>query len=657
MCRNKSIVRIILLTVLFLAAGLCGISPVLAQDAPFSMDGYVYDSYGKPVPDVTVSFSGGFGTAITNSDGFYSKSGLSGQVFIKPQKDGWEFNDTSLWGLSDQHYSNINFEGYSTIQTPPKPQLPATYDISGKVTTQTGQGVSDVTLYILEGHTAVTDNPETIDSMYTPARTDSNGNWSKSGLSGSVTVIPRKPGWSFASPYMLAGSQSSVMNFVATEVTSAPQNTSETTGNSVIKVQLDGRMLAFDQPPLIVDGRTLVPFRSVFEAMGANVKYIADTKTVIANKTVTTITLKIGSTKAQVDDRTVELDVAARVENGRTMVPLRFVGEAMGYEVVWDGDAKTIKINTAPKTGTVTPTEFKPEDIIYREYKWTYDNGNWTWNFGVAKIQYDYYKSLKRLNTDDYSLYATSPYDDKFISGFINSVRSTKAQYNFSDAQMIDYIVAFVQSLPYVPDDVSTGFDEYPKYPVETLVENGGDCEDTSILMVTLLRELGYDAVLLGLPGHMAVGVRGDDNLPGSYYDYNGAKYFYLETTGEGWGIGDIPSAHKNQSATLFFIDPKPVISHTWKTYSNDGPKMRVIIDNKGTGTAKNCEVYVAFDAGNNMVYNPQTYSSFNLGAQESYVCVFKLDYPHNVHTRFIVRIISGGYLLSESYSDWFDLK
>jgi hypothetical protein len=656
----KNIVRTLLLAVLFLTAIFSSISPVLAQDAPFSVDGYVYDTHGQPVADVIVTFSGGFGTAQTNANGFYTKSGLSGRVFIEPQKDGWEFNSTSLWGLPGQHYANVNFDGFTTRQTPQTPQtpqLPLTYALSGRVTTQTGQGVPDVTIYILEGHTAVTDMPETAGSKYPPTRTDSNGNWSLSGLSGSVTIIPRKLSWTFVSPYMLAGNDSSMMNFVATEVTAAPGSPPATTGNSVIQVHLDGKTLEFDQPPLIVDGRTLVPFRSIFEALGASVKYIADTKTVIANKTVTTITLKIGSTKTQVDDRTVELDVTARVVNGRTMVPLRFVGEAMGSEVTWNGATRTISINTAKKTGFDVPTEFKPEDIIYREFKWRYNNANWTWNFGAAKVQYEYYKSLKRLNTDDYSLYATSPYDDNFISGFINSVKATKAQYNFSDRQLIDYLVAFVQSLPYVPDDVSTGFDEYPKYPVETLIENGGDCEDTSILMVTLLRELGYGAVLLGLPGHMAVGVKGSDNLPGSYYTYEGSKYFYLETTGEGWTIGDIPPAHKNQSATLYFINPKPLISHTWKSYTNDGPKMRVTINNDGTGTAYNCEVYVAFDAGNNMVYNPQTFKYFNLTAQENYVCVFHLDYPRNVHTRFIVRIISGGVLMIESHSEWFDLK
>ena len=76
------------------------------------------------------------------------------------------------------------------------------------------------------------------------------------------------------------------------------------------------------------------------------------------------------------------------------------------------------------------------------------------------------------------------------------------------------------------------------------LSDRGGDCEDTSILVAALLDRMGYDVALLLLEdaSHMAIGV----SIPGThgaYYEYDSTKYFYLETTGEDWRIGQIPAS------------------------------------------------------------------------------------------------------------------
>ena len=68
----------------------------------------------------------------------------------------------------------------------------------------------------------------------------------------------------------------------------------------------------------------------------------------------------------------------------------------------------------------------------------------------------------------------------------------------------IPYIaMAFVQSLPYVSDSVSSGYDEYPRFPFETLYHGGGDCEDSSILLASILYDMGYGVALIELPGHI----------------------------------------------------------------------------------------------------------------------------------------------------------
>lgn len=108
------------------------------------------------------------------------------------------------------------------------------------------------------------------------------------------------------------------------------------------------------------------------------------------------------------------------------------------------------------------------------------------------------------------------------------------------------FVIDYIQALPYVPDDVSTGFDDYTKFIAETISEGGGDCEDTAVLMASVLQSepFGYDTVLLQPPGHMAVGIYGKD-LPGGHVTYDGREYYYIETTGEGWGVGDIPEQYQ----------------------------------------------------------------------------------------------------------------
>lgn len=111
-----------------------------------------------------------------------------------------------------------------------------------------------------------------------------------------------------------------------------------------VKVYLDGNMLVFDQPPIIEDGRTLVPLRAVFEALGADVDWDGDTRTVTAQKEQLKIELQIGSKVAYVNNQPVELDVPGRIVNDRTLVPLRFVSEALGARVDWDGSASIVRI-------------------------------------------------------------------------------------------------------------------------------------------------------------------------------------------------------------------------------------------------------------------------------------------------------------------------
>lgn len=114
-----------------------------------------------------------------------------------------------------------------------------------------------------------------------------------------------------------------------------------------INVVVNGNAIDFtgNQEPVIQDSRVLVPFRAVFEEMGATVNWDADTKLCEADYNSASVGIKIGETTVTLDDgATVESDVPAQIINGRTMVPLRILSESIGAKVDWDGNTKTVTI-------------------------------------------------------------------------------------------------------------------------------------------------------------------------------------------------------------------------------------------------------------------------------------------------------------------------
>ncbi|MBO4898116.1 MAG: right-handed parallel beta-helix repeat-containing protein [Clostridia bacterium] len=114
-----------------------------------------------------------------------------------------------------------------------------------------------------------------------------------------------------------------------------------------IKVYLDNKELSFDVAPIIVDDRVLVPMRVIFEALGAEVTWEGETKTAIAYdpETERVLAITIGSNiMLDGDGNKIILDVPARIESGRTLLPLRAVSEAFGCLVEWDGLEREVDI-------------------------------------------------------------------------------------------------------------------------------------------------------------------------------------------------------------------------------------------------------------------------------------------------------------------------
>lgn len=118
-----------------------------------------------------------------------------------------------------------------------------------------------------------------------------------------------------------------------------------------ISVLIDGVKLYTPQAPVMIQGRVMLPMRSIFEALDASVKWNQKTKTVTATKDGTTVILKINSKTATINNKTVALDVPAKNLKGNTMVPVRFVSEALGQKIGWNSKTKTVTVKTTNNSG------------------------------------------------------------------------------------------------------------------------------------------------------------------------------------------------------------------------------------------------------------------------------------------------------------------
>lgn len=126
-------------------------------------------------------------------------------------------------------------------------------------------------------------------------------------------------------------------------------------------VEINGIKLIMDEPPTLVNGRTLVPLRAIFEALNVTPQWDQSTKTVTAKTDKVDMKLKIGSTNAVVNGQNITLDVPGTLVNGRTMVPARFIAETLGAQVDWDASTKTVKIVSADAQVPASPSQSKPD--------------------------------------------------------------------------------------------------------------------------------------------------------------------------------------------------------------------------------------------------------------------------------------------------------
>lgn len=121
-----------------------------------------------------------------------------------------------------------------------------------------------------------------------------------------------------------------------------------------IKVKIDNEYIIFDVAPIMRNDRVLVPLRKIFEKLGAEVSWEESSQTITAVKENITIKLKIDDNFAYIGEQKVELSQPPVLYNSRTMVPIRFVSEALNADVDWDGTTETVFIKTVKKEKMVS---------------------------------------------------------------------------------------------------------------------------------------------------------------------------------------------------------------------------------------------------------------------------------------------------------------
>ena len=218
-------------------------------------------------------------------------------------------------------------------------------------------------------------------------------------------------------------------------------------------------------------------------------------------------------------------------------------------------------------TGTITLVSAKPgqkeqqipfnaQQEVVKQFRWVFPiqlqpeqrfaPTRYSLKLSISQKRYDQCRRQMARNLSPYHFDSYVMPSTPEIQNLAQKLMRLSQPQNFMAYELLCFTLAFVQQGINYAHDVSpqTGeIVEYPKYPIETLTEQTGDCEDQAILMASLLKNMGFDVALLILPTHVALGVSGFTGLKGvTLVDpTSGKQYYYTETTVHGWLPGQIP--------------------------------------------------------------------------------------------------------------------
>jgi len=263
------------------------------------------------------------------------------------------------------------------------------------------------------------------------------------------------------------------------------------------------------------------------------------------------------------DVASLEKQVAELEENVSLLVQGQ-ESESQEYIDDLEEQVSSLQSQVSSQNATIVTLETRIEDIVEfnlpQHYQWRFDGYDRSMNLSIPYgLYWEYRDKTRPTEWEDWAQMCRDPGDDAYISQMADEFLSTASSEDFTDAETVNYVVTFVHKMLNTEETITAPWDEHPKYPIETLVDLGGDSEDTSILTAAILHEMGYDVSLIFFEDlkHVIVGVGPGEGIFGTYYESHGTRYFSLETTGDGWKVGEKPT----------ILDPEQVHEYPLKYY------------------------------------------------------------------------------------------
>ncbi|ACV61093.1 copper amine oxidase domain protein [Desulfofarcimen acetoxidans DSM 771] len=372
---------------------------------------------------------------------------------------------------------------------------------------------------------------------------------------------------------------------------------------------IDQQVNYMDVSPYIKDNRTYLPVRFAAIAAGVsndNIMWNDEAQTVVIVKGNQVVQFSVGNKVMLINGVKKHMDVSPEVMEGRVMIPLRFLAEALGADVNWDASTQTITISGMMQhlqqstNSTYLPVSIEvpaiqnelPANTVSKDFEWKYNDITYTWHVVVPTELLDWDRKINNIVDGFYSsnayeqaatlksmeknikdlILSTSLESNNNLTPWVNEPKNYKwAGYHANSLSAIaqsnsydyfhtaEFVQSFVGAIPY-------NITDKPQLPAQTIVDNG-DCKDKSILLASMLKNMGYQvALLIFYPtseeagGHMAVGiVFNDDQIPTdrelTYYLYDGIKYYFAETTTPNWLIGQISDEAKEKQAYVYPVN------------------------------------------------------------------------------------------------------
>ena len=216
----------------------------------------------------------------------------------------------------------------------------------------------------------------------------------------------------------------------------------------------------------------------------------------------------------------------------QSMTPISFLGDGAGDGQGWNG---------------VLSFSIQPIDVqttSSRYYTWEYDGQSWEYETTLSYTTYVEFRDLDHSvrgidYIEDYARFSTP--NEQYVIDLANDLKNMAIQNGYTtDLEIAEFIYAFVGAIEYQFDIEAMGENEYPKYPIEMLWHQAGDCEDEATLYISLVESIGFDAMLM-------VGLV-KQNSEEDWGGHAWAVIYIPDHSGDGWyGIG-------SKSSTPFYF-------------------------------------------------------------------------------------------------------